>query len=73
MILAVYTGDMEEGARVMQPLRDIAAPVADLVGPIPYPVIYDFTEPATHPHFLRTSGACSRTGSRMRRWGGCST
>lgn len=51
MILAVYTGDMDEGARVMQPLRDIAAPIADLVGPMPYPVIYDFTEPATHPHF----------------------
>ncbi len=51
MILAVYTGEMEEGARVMQPLRDIAEPVADLVGPMPYPVIYDFTEPSTHPHF----------------------
>ena len=51
MILAVYVGDMEEGARVMQPLRDIAEPVADIVGPMPYPVIYDFTEPATHPHF----------------------
>jgi len=51
VILAVYTGDMEEGARVMQPLRDIAGPIADLVGPMPYPVIYDFTEPATHPHF----------------------
>ncbi len=51
MILAVYVGDMEEGARVMQPLRDIAEPVADVVGPMPYPVIYDFTEPATHPHY----------------------
>ena len=51
MILAVYTGEMEEGARVMQPLRDIAEPIADLVGPMPYPVIYDFTEPSTHPHF----------------------
>lgn len=51
MVLVVYAGDIEEGARVMQPLRDIAEPVADLVGPMPYPVIYDFTEPATHPHF----------------------
>jgi FAD/FMN-containing dehydrogenase len=51
MILVVYTGEMEDGERVMQPLRDIATPVADLVGPMPYPVIYNFTEPATHPHF----------------------
>ena len=52
MILAVYCGDdMAEGARVLQPLRDIAEPVADVLGPMPYPVIYDFTEPATHPHF----------------------
>jgi hypothetical protein len=51
MVLVVYCGDMEDGARVMQPLRDIDTPVADLVGPMPYPVIYDFTEPATHPHY----------------------
>ncbi|MEO8540902.1 MAG: FAD-binding oxidoreductase [bacterium] len=51
MVLIVYVGDMAEGERAVQPLRDIATPVADLVGPMPYPVIYDFTEPATHPHY----------------------
>ncbi len=51
MILAVYTGDMEDGERAMQPLREITAPIADLVGPMPYPVIYNFTEPSTHPHY----------------------
>ena len=50
MVMVVWTGSIEEGEAAMAPLRALAEPVADLVSPIPYPVIYDFTEPAAAPH-----------------------
>ncbi len=33
---AVYAGDVEEGARAMQPLRELGTPLLDLSGPIPW-------------------------------------
>jgi FAD/FMN-containing dehydrogenase len=33
---AVYTGDPEEGMRIVQPLRDIGTPLADISGPLPF-------------------------------------
>jgi FAD/FMN-containing dehydrogenase len=50
IILPVWTGSMEDGEKVMAPLRALAEPVADLVGPMPYPAIYTFTDFATEPH-----------------------
>jgi FAD/FMN-containing dehydrogenase len=50
MVLVVWTGDIEEGQRVLQPLRQLAEPVADAVAPMPYPVIYNFTDAAAQPH-----------------------
>ena len=35
-LIGLYAGDPEEGAKAMQPLRDLGDPVADLVGPMPY-------------------------------------
>ena len=35
-ILALYAGELEEGARVLQPLRDLGDPIADLSSPMPY-------------------------------------
>ncbi|HWI09575.1 MAG TPA: FAD-binding oxidoreductase [Solirubrobacteraceae bacterium] len=35
-IVVCWTGDHEEGERVVAPLREAAQPVADLVGPMPY-------------------------------------
>jgi FAD/FMN-containing dehydrogenase len=35
-LIGCYSGDPEEGAKAMQPLRDLGDPVADLVGPMPY-------------------------------------
>jgi FAD/FMN-containing dehydrogenase len=35
-LIGVYAGDPEEGAKAMQPLRELGEPVADLVGPMPY-------------------------------------
>jgi FAD/FMN-containing dehydrogenase len=35
-LLGCYAGDPEEGAKAMQPLRELGEPVADLIGPMPY-------------------------------------
>ncbi len=35
-LIGCYSGDAEEGAKAMQPLRELGDPVADLVGPMPY-------------------------------------
>jgi FAD/FMN-containing dehydrogenase len=35
-LIGCYSGDVEEGAKAMQPLRELGDPVADLVGPMPY-------------------------------------
>jgi FAD/FMN-containing dehydrogenase len=50
VILPVWTGSMEEGEKAMAPLRALAEPIADLVGPMPYPAIYNFTDESTAPH-----------------------
>jgi FAD/FMN-containing dehydrogenase len=50
IILPVWTGSIEDGEKVMAPLRALAAPVADLVSPMPYPMIYRFTDFAAEPH-----------------------
>ena len=33
---AVYTGDPDEGMKIIQPLREIGTPLADISGPLPY-------------------------------------
>jgi FAD/FMN-containing dehydrogenase len=35
-LIGCHAGDPDEGAKAMQPLRDLGDPVADLVGPMPY-------------------------------------
>jgi FAD/FMN-containing dehydrogenase len=35
-VIACWAGDPEDGERVVKPFRELAAPVADLLGPIPY-------------------------------------
>src|SRR5580693_958896 len=35
-LVGCYSGDPEEGMKVLQPIRDLGDPVADLVGPMPY-------------------------------------
>jgi FAD/FMN-containing dehydrogenase len=39
----IYGGDFEEGNRVVDPLRKLGTPIADIVGPMPYPAIFQFT------------------------------
>ena len=38
-IAVCYAGSAEEGERFVQPLRMFGPPVADLIGPMPYPVL----------------------------------
>jgi FAD/FMN-containing dehydrogenase len=35
-VIAVHSGDLEAGAALVQPLKDLGDPVADLIGPMPY-------------------------------------
>jgi FAD/FMN-containing dehydrogenase len=45
-ILLCYSGDLAEGERVVEPLRRLAAPIADMVAPMPCSAIYALTEMA---------------------------
>jgi FAD/FMN-containing dehydrogenase len=36
IVAAVYAGDVEQGMEVMQPLRDLATPLADISQPMPF-------------------------------------
>jgi FAD/FMN-containing dehydrogenase len=48
-VLMVYAGDPAEGAPVVDRFRALATPVADLVGPMPYGGIYQFSAEAENP------------------------
>ena len=37
----VYAGDVEAGERAVAPFRELAEPIADMVGPKPYPAIFE--------------------------------
>jgi len=49
MVLGVAVGDVESGLAAWAPIRALAEPVADLVGPMPYPAIYQFTADSEAP------------------------
>lgn len=42
---AVYAGDAEEGMRVMQPLRELASPLADISQPMPFTAVQSAFDP----------------------------
>jgi FAD/FMN-containing dehydrogenase len=48
-LVACYTGDVEEGERVLAPLRSFGPPVADTIAPIPHPVMQGFIGAAFPP------------------------
>ncbi|HJT99645.1 MAG TPA: FAD-binding oxidoreductase [Actinomycetes bacterium] len=50
-ILGVYAGSVEDGTRAAQPLRTLANPIADLMGPMPYAAMQGLLDP------LWTAGA----------------
>jgi hypothetical protein len=52
-----YSGDMEEGERVIQPLRNFGNPVADLFQPIPYvqvQTLLDASVPHGHRYYWKS-------------------
>ena len=36
-LLVCYCGDLDQGAKVLQPLRDLGSPIVDAIGPMPFP------------------------------------
>jgi hypothetical protein len=50
-----YAGDLDEGQRALEPLRNLATPLADLTSPMPYPGMFELTREAAQPqpHFIR--------------------
>ncbi|MGZ6365552.1 MAG: FAD-binding oxidoreductase [Ktedonobacteraceae bacterium] len=50
-IFICYTGDLTQGEQVIAPLRKLGTIVADVISPIPYPVMFAFTEEASKPGF----------------------
>jgi FAD/FMN-containing dehydrogenase len=49
LAMLVYTGEVEEGLRVVAPFRELAEPIADMIGPMPYPEVYWPDDPDFHP------------------------
>lgn len=48
-IIACHCGDVEEGERVVRPLRKLGPPAADLVGPVPYLDLQAILDPTAPP------------------------
>jgi hypothetical protein len=48
-IMFVYEGDAEAGQAAIEPFRQVATPMAELVMPMPYPGIYELVKDAENP------------------------
>jgi len=49
VMMPVYAGDLEAGQAALAPFRSIAKPIADMVGPMPYPAMYQLSAQAEAP------------------------
>lgn len=49
MGMMCFAGSAEEGAAALAPFRALAAPIADLVRPMPYPELFPPADPDYHP------------------------
>ena len=45
----VFVGDADAGAAAIAPFRAVATPYGEMVAPMPYPGIYEFTKEAGEP------------------------
>jgi FAD/FMN-containing dehydrogenase len=52
VVMPVHVGDLEAGQRAMAPIRALAEPYADIVGPMPYPAMYQLTAAGSEPHAM---------------------
>jgi FAD/FMN-containing dehydrogenase len=55
-IVPVYAGDLDAGARAVEPLRALGEPALDLVGPMPYVALQSMLD-QTAPHGLHNYNA----------------
>jgi FAD/FMN-containing dehydrogenase len=51
-VAACYAGDLDEGAKVVEPLRSFGPPVADMFQPMPYTVLQSMFD-ASAPHYRK--------------------
>jgi FAD/FMN-containing dehydrogenase len=49
LVALCYVGDLAEGERVIAPLRALDEPIAEMVGPMPYPGMFDLTRDIAVP------------------------
>ncbi len=49
VVMPVHAGPLEDGVAAMAPLRAIATPLADMVGPMPYPAMYQLSAAGEQP------------------------
>ena len=57
LVLACYSGPLEQGEGALGPLRRLGTPLADLMGPLPYPALFKFSEMGEQrgfAHFTRS-------------------
>jgi FAD/FMN-containing dehydrogenase len=57
-VVTCWAGPMEQGERAIQPLREIAQPVAEFVGPMPYPMLnsaFDELVPPGLQHYWKAN------------------
>jgi hypothetical protein len=50
LVLVCWSGAIEEGEKALEPLRGLTTPLADIVGPMPYPALYELTAEAAVRH-----------------------
>ena len=49
LVALCYAGDLAEGERVIEPLRTLGTPIVEMIGPMPYPGMFDLTRDLTVP------------------------
>lgn len=49
LAMVVYVGDLEAADQALAPIRALTTPLADMLGPMPYPEIYQPDEEGYHP------------------------
>jgi len=56
ILAGCYAGPLDEGERVLQPLRELGSPPIDLFQPLPYAALqgmFDETAPAGHSYYIK--------------------
>ena len=49
LVALCYVGDLAEGERVIEPLRTLATPIVEMLGPMPYPGMFGLTDDLALP------------------------